>query len=325
MSARRGRKDQSSASNPPATQAQQPAVPKLAQAALSQQRKWLFRLTAMIVAPVLFIAVLEAGLRLGGYGYPTTFFIGPNADGVYTPNPRFGWRFFPRPLARSPIPSLLSAKPAGTVRIFVLGGSAAQGMPNYSFSFGRILEVMLRERYPDVKFEVVNTAMTAINSHVVLEIARDCAAHQPDLFVVYMGNNEVVGPYGPGTVFQQWSPSLKFIRANVWVKSTRIGQLFDGAIHYLHAKDGSPASWQGMEMFLGNQIAADDPRLEAVYSNFRREPDRHLRCWPSCRRGCCSFDGGGQSRRLPSVCLAAPVGSVARRVDEVDVNVSGGH
>ena len=72
--------------------------------------------------------------------------------------------------------------------------------------------------------------MTAINSHVVLEIARDCAAHQPDLFVVYMGNNEVIGPYGPGTVFQQWSPSRKLIRANVWLKSTRVGQLLGDAI-----------------------------------------------------------------------------------------------
>ena len=270
MSARRWKKNRSATSTAAATKAQRPAVPERAQPVLSRRRKWLFRLTVMIVAPVLFIAVLEAGLRLGGYGYPTTFFIGPNADGAYTPNSRFGWRFFPRVLARTPVPSFVSAKPAGTVRIFVLGSSAAQGVPNHSFSFGRILETMLQQRYPDVKFEVINTGMTAINSHVVLEIARDCAAHQPDLFVVYMGNNEVVGPYGPGTVFQQWSPSLKFIRANTWVKSMRIGQLLDGAVHSLHAKGGTPESWHGMEMFLGNQVAADDPRLEAVYGNFRQ-------------------------------------------------------
>ena len=36
--------------------------------------------------------------------------------------------------------------------------------------------------------------MTAIDSHVTVEIARDCTAHQPDLFIVYLGNNEVVGP-----------------------------------------------------------------------------------------------------------------------------------
>jgi len=270
MSARRRRRKQSNGSNPPVAAPRKAAVPKSPRPTLSRRRKWLFRLAVMIVAPVLFFTVLEAGLRLGGYGYPTAFFVGSDAEGVYTSNPQFGWRFFPRSLARAPVPCVLSTKPAVAIRIFVLGSSAALGIPEPSFSFSRILEVMLRERYPDIKFEVTNTAMTAINSHVVLEIARDCAARQPDLFVVYMGNNEVIGPYGPGTAFQQWSPSLKFIRANVWLKSTPTGQLLDGAIGWLHPRKDANAAWQGMEMFMGNQVAADDPRLPAVYDNYRQ-------------------------------------------------------
>jgi tetratricopeptide (TPR) repeat protein len=270
MSARRHKNDKSTAPGGVAAKAQQPAAPKRARPVLSRRRKWLFRLTAIVAAPVLCIAVLEAGLRLGGYGYPTAFLVGPDAGGTYTANPCFGWRFFPRGLARKPEPCFISAKAAGAVRIFVLGSSAAQGIPNPSFSFGRILEVMLHDRYPSAKFEVVNAAMTAINSHVALEIARDCAAYHPDLLVIYMGNNEVVGPYGPGTVFQQWSPSLNLIRANVWLKSTRTGQLLGNAAGALHSRNASPAGWQGMEMFLGNQVAADDPRLEAVYDNYRQ-------------------------------------------------------
>ena len=117
-------------------------------------------------------------------------------------------------LPRTPIPAILAAKPAGKVRIFVLGGSAAMGTPDPSFNFGQILGVMLREQYPGVQFEVVNGAMTAINSYVVREIARDCAAREPDLFVVYMGNNEVIGPYGPGTVFQWGTQTL--VRSRAW-------------------------------------------------------------------------------------------------------------
>jgi tetratricopeptide (TPR) repeat protein len=237
---------------------------------LSRRQKWLLRLAITIVSPLLFLIVLEVGLRLGGYGHPTSFLIGPDADGVYTSNLQFGWRFFPRSVARTPVPCFLSTKPAGAVRIFILGSSAAQGVPDPTFSVGRTLEVLLRERYPDVKFEVVNAAMTAINSHVAVEIAHDCAAHQPDLFVVYMGNNEVVGPYGPGTVFQQWSPSRRLIRANVWLKSTRVGQLLGDAIGWLRPRNGSPTAWQGLEMFMGNHVAADDPRLPAVYDNFRQ-------------------------------------------------------
>ena len=209
-------------------------------------------------------------MRLGGYGYPTAFFVGPDANGSYTTNYRFGWRFFPRSIAREPQPSFVSAKSADTIRIFVLGSSAAYGIPDPSFNFGRILEVMLRKKYPGTKFEVVNAAITAINSHVVLEIARDCAAHQPDLFIVYMGNNEVVGPYGPGTVFQQWSPSLSFIRANIWVKSMRMGQLMGNIIGNIRSKTDTPPQWLGMEMFLKNKVPADDPRLAAVYDNFRQ-------------------------------------------------------
>ena len=193
-------------------------------------RGWLLRLSLCVLSPILFFGLLEAGLRLGGYGYPTGFFLGPDAGGTYTTNYRFGWRFFPRSLARTPQPCILSAKPAGSVRIFVLGESAAMGTPDPSFNFGRILAVMLREQYPGVQFEVVNGAMTAINSHVALEIARDCAARQPDLFVVYMGNNEVIGPYGPGTVFQRWSPSLGWFAASLWVKSTRVGELLGDVV-----------------------------------------------------------------------------------------------
>ena len=233
-------------------------------------RGWVLRAALLVLSPLLFFSILEAGLRLGGYGYPTGFFIGPDANGAWTTNHRFGWRFFPRSLARHPHPCVLSAKPAGSVRIFVLGSSAAMGTPDSSFSFGRILEAMLREQYPGTRFEIVNGAMAAINSHAVREIARDCAAREPDLFVVYMGNNEVVGPYGPGTVFQQWLPSLRMIRASLWVKSTRVGQLIGNVAGSLHRSEDTPSRWRGMEMFMNNPVTADDPRLTAVYDNYRR-------------------------------------------------------
>jgi tetratricopeptide (TPR) repeat protein len=270
MSTRRQKNHNAAVSSSAAAKTLQPAGSHRAQPATSRRRRWIFRLTAMVVVPLLFIGLLEAGLRLGGYGHPTGFLIGPDAAGTYTSNSCFGWRFFPRAMARKPEPCFISAKAPGAVRIFVLGSSAAQGIPNPSFSFGRILGAMLRDRYPGVKFEVVNAAMTAVNSHVGLEIARDCAAHQPDLFVIYMGNNEVVGPYGPGTVFQQWSPSRNLIRANVWLKSTRTGQLLDSAINWASSRKASPAAWRGMEMFAGKQVAADDPRLESVYANLRQ-------------------------------------------------------
>ena len=266
MSANR-RQKQTATANPPT---KRPAKTTNTQflSTVSGRHLWLFRLAAVLLAPLLLIT-LETGLRLGDYGYPTRFYVPSGRAGVNMTNYRFGWRFFPPPIARSPEPHLLSAKPPGTIRIFVLGESAAQGVPNPRFSFGRILEVMLRERYPGVRFELVNAAMTAINSHVVLEIARDCAAQQPDLFIVYMGNNEVVGPYGPGTIFQTWSPSLHLIRAGLRLRSMRTGQLLSSALRSFHP-DRTPETWRGMGMFMDNAVAADDPRLFLTYDNFRQ-------------------------------------------------------
>jgi tetratricopeptide (TPR) repeat protein len=246
--------------------------PEISQTMPGKGRIWFFRLTAVIIVPLLLFTLLGVGLRLGGYGEPTDFFIKSGRSGIYKTNMKFGWRFFPRNLARAPLYRIVPAKPEGTIRIFILGESAAQGVPEPAFGFGPILETMLRVRYPEVKFDIINAAMTAINSHVILEIARDCADHQPDLFVVYMGNNEVIGPFGPGTVFQKWNPGLQFIRVNLRMKSLRIVQLLGDVMRpFYHEKIS--ARWGGMEMFMGNPVTADDPRLAAVYENFRRNLD----------------------------------------------------
>ncbi len=208
--------------------------------------KWLFAIASMTIVPLLLLAGMEIGLRLAEYGYPTSYFVKKKDGNVYLSNQRFGWRFFSPHLARHPLLlSLPLEKPAGTYRIFVLGGSAAKGEPDYSFSFARILEKMLLNHYPNRKFEIINTAMVAINSHVVYQIAKECAKLKPDLFIVYLGNNEVVGPFGPGTVFQSFTPNLAMIRASLWVKSLRIGQLLDTLIQQLFRKEQNIKTWGG--------------------------------------------------------------------------------
>ncbi len=229
-------------------------------------RKWVYRLIAAILAPTLFLLLVNLCLWLCDYGYPTDFFVKTRSGGSFTANQKFGWRFFPRAISRTPsIFELPARKADSSYRIFVLGGSAAMGEPDPAFGFSRTLEAMLREAFPGVEIQVVNAAMTAINSHVVLPIARDCARRSPDLFVIYMGNNEVVGPYGGGTIFAGHSANLVMIRSNIWLKSTKIGQL----IASVTARSDSHSDWKGMEMFLGRQVAAADRRMKSVYRHFR--------------------------------------------------------
>ncbi len=239
----------------------------------SNRRVWLFRLAAILLGPILFLGLLEIGLRAIGYGYNPHVAIPCEVDGqrCLGENVKFGWRFFPPILAREFEPFLFAAeKPADTCRIFVLGSSAAQGAPNNAFRFGRILEAMLQERFPDLRVEVVTAATAAINSHVVLEIARDCAGYDPDFFVVYLGNNEVLGPYGPGAVLTPSLSNRTLIRLGIRLRATKLGQLVSSLMAGRSLAQGGPQVWQGMGMFLGQQIRVDDPRLKTTYRHFRR-------------------------------------------------------
>ncbi len=236
-------------------------------------RLWLFRAIAVTVVPALFVLSLEMLLRIAGYGYTPTATVKCrlNAVEAYGDNVKFGWRFFPRNISQEFDPFIFpAAKQADTYRILILGGSAAQGTPDAAFGFGRILQAMLRNSYPRANFEVVVAAMPAVNSHVLLEVAKDAARHDPDLFVAYFGNNEVVGPYGAGTVLAPLSARLSLIRASIALRTTRLGQLVTDISGVLRAKRDAPEVWRGMEMFVKQQVRADDPRLETVYRHFQK-------------------------------------------------------
>ncbi len=236
-------------------------------------RKWLFRLVALVVIPLVLLGGIEAGLRLAGYGYDPALFKKITIGGkeYYVNNETFGLRFFPPQLARSLGPIRLPVKKsADAYRIFILGESAAMGDPEPAYGAGRYLEALLSARYPQTHFEIVNLGITAINSHVILPIARDCAKAGGDLWIVYMGNNEMVGPFGAATVFGAKTPPLSLIRLNLAVQKMRLGQWLVNAGRRLESGGDSAPSWGGMEMFVDNQIPLDDPRRAAVYHNFSR-------------------------------------------------------
>lgn len=240
---------------------------------LSRGRLWCFRLLAAVLVPAVLLSLVELALRLLGAGYPTGFLLasrlGPEA--VFVQNDRFGWRFFGRDLARWPCPfSLTQTKSTNIVRILVLGESAARGEPQPDFGLPRMLEALLSLRYPGVRFEVVNAAMTAINSHAILPIARDCVPAQADIWVLYIGNNEVVGPFGAGTVFGSQTLPLPLIRASLALKATRSGQWLERGLEAVRPSPADDTVWGGMAMFLGQQVRADDSRMRAVYSHFER-------------------------------------------------------
>src|ERR1700739_4688736 len=186
------------------------------------------QIATAILVPILLLGIAEAGLRLFGVGFPTALTVPCTVQGqpaacynLFFPAP-----FFPPGMIKTPQAYAIPAgKPAGTYRIFVLGESAAMGGPDSAYGFSRYLEVMLRHHFPSTNFEVVNTGSVAINSHVLSPIAEGLSRQKPDLFILYSGNNEVVGPYGPGTALTSSSMKMPVIRASIFARSTRVGQL----------------------------------------------------------------------------------------------------
>ena len=135
------------------------------------------------------------------------------------------------------------------------------GDPDSAYGFSRYLEVMLGARYPATRFEIVNTGSVAINSHVELPIAKGLADQHPDIFISYSGNNEVVGPYGAGTMLTASAISMPVVRATMLYHSTRISQ-------FVTRLGTQKKEWRGMEMFVDKQVPATSPQMKYVYANF---------------------------------------------------------
>lgn len=230
-------------------------------------RKWLLRFAIAIFVPALFLGIAEVALRIAGCGYPTDFFITSDGGRTWTSNPKFAWRFCGKSGATAPdLVSMPGTKALGTVRVFILGESAAMGTPDPSYGFGRVLEVMLRERHPGVRFEVVNAAMMGISSHVVLPIARDCARRQGDVFVVYMGNNDYIGPWSPLVVPPALASSPTVVRGVLAVRSTKVSQAVETA---MRGWGFDRREEQTLETFLSHAVGPADARRETVARNFR--------------------------------------------------------
>lgn len=91
-------------------------------------------------------------------------------------------------------------KPENTFRIVFLGGSTVIGFPYLpEVAFPRHVEVLLERQNQGLDVEVLNAAMTAINSFAVVDLLQQCLECDPDLIVIHSGHNEFYGPGGPAS------------------------------------------------------------------------------------------------------------------------------
>lgn len=77
------------------------------------------------------------------------------------------------------------------------GASSALGIPYmHGGSFPAMLEQRLRLSCPDRQVEVINTAITAVNSYTLLDLADEIVSVDPDAVIIYAGHNEYYGALG---------------------------------------------------------------------------------------------------------------------------------
>ncbi len=92
-------------------------------------------------------------------------------------------------------------KKKNAFRVFILGGSSAAGYPfTPNGDFGKYLQKYLESVYPENKIEVVNLAITAVNSYTIRDLMPGVLGQKPDLIIIYAGHNEYYGALGVGSM-----------------------------------------------------------------------------------------------------------------------------
>ncbi|RMF09153.1 MAG: hypothetical protein D6762_04305, partial [Candidatus Neomarinimicrobiota bacterium] len=182
--------------------------------------------------PILLLVGLEGFLRLI-WTPPEArglFISDPYNDRFYTVNTQVGKLYFSGGTAGAfgTQDGFRKHKPAGGIRIFVLGGSTTAGYPTlFSGSFPTMLRTRLEAMYPDRTIEVVNLGMTAVNTYTVRDFARECLSYEPDALVIYSGHNEFYGALGTGSSQRPfWGSNRSLTLAYIALKKTRLFQLW---------------------------------------------------------------------------------------------------
>ena len=156
----------------------------------------------MTLFPFVFLIILEIFLRVINYGYNLDQWVDVG-EGKYELNSNIGKRYFTigdfTPTTSEDCFDI--DKKANSFRVFVLGGSSAEGFPFSPMgSFARYIRRRLELVYPKTNIEVVNLGMTAINSYTLLDLLPGVLDQKPDLILIYAGHNEYYGALGVGSV-----------------------------------------------------------------------------------------------------------------------------
>jgi lysophospholipase L1-like esterase len=220
------------------------------------------------------LMVVEAGLRAGGIGRGAEL-LEWREPGVLVDNEAYTARFYPSldepvPVQRSNL--IAAEKRPGRKRVFIVGGSTAQGFPfQRNHSFSGIAQAALNRIGLDV--ELINVGNSAMSSYYVREVLGDLRSYAPDLVVIYAGHNEY---YGTPSSFSGGTHLSRLVLLQL--KKYRTVQLMERAIVELAGTSGDTSNTVLMERRFGETLfPADTARDRRVTERFVRNLDAGLR------------------------------------------------
>ncbi len=166
-------------------------------------------------------------------------------------------------------PSLFKKhKAAKDFRIVCLGESSMFGTPyQMNANIPSILRKQLRHQFPYLEFEVINLGAAAVNSNVILDLAKQAVEYEPDLIVAYMGHNEFYGPDGVGASFLERDfPFL--IPLKYHLRELRIVAWFQRKMREYAASVNSGERNLMKEVSRNDRVELNSPDAEWVFGQF---------------------------------------------------------
>lgn len=227
-------------------------------------KKNIFRIILFLIPFVIFF-ILELVLRITGYEDELNFVskVDRNGKEYYTINQLVGKRYFgkDRLYYRKGSHDYFEVnKSSNTIRVFCLGASTMAGFP---YEYNAIPTEFLRDRlktaFPGKNIEVINTAIAATNSFTVDEFADELVSYKPDLFIVYMGQNEFYGVYGVGSTVSVGN-SRWLIKTYLWFQHFKTFLLLKNVIN-------SVAGFFGSDNTQDNKILMEEMAKTSIKYN----------------------------------------------------------
>ncbi|SFB90210.1 hypothetical protein SAMN05216167_10153 [Spirosoma endophyticum] len=181
-----------------------------------------------ILLSLFLLCLIEISLRLFNYGHDLRLFIDyPGDRNFLVLNPDASKKYFTNQTIATTgnIEPFKKKKDLNTLRIFVLGESTTIGYPYFhNGSFHRWLQYRLTHTFPDRNFEIINIALTAVNSYTVYGFAKDVVDYEPDAVLIYSGHNEYYGALGVGST-ENLGGNPQLVNTLLYLRQFRLVQL----------------------------------------------------------------------------------------------------